>query len=613
MSIPETTLRGPGHRRERLGWLFNWLLKPVQRPSAPERLFEPPGWSWTQAGDIGWWVRGDWREALIGPAGLRIDEWRREGRLTVVKSGTQRVVYRVDLPRGTIFVKHFLVPSFFAMVRQWLRRGKGRNEGRRTRYLGAIGVPTITPIALGEQRKRMFLFENYLITPEIPDAVPLNDFVERTLPNWPPPRQARVRHQLARALALLTARLHNAGIVHQDFHPGNILVRIEADDQPTLTMIDLDALRAVFPLAWPEAKHNLALLNHYFWLRSNRSDRYRFLRTYLAARESGPTLPQPRRLARHIEDATRAWAERLWRHWGRRCCGKNKYFQTAVGHRAWSVASRDLEPAALQALLPDPDAPFSWPGTVVLKNSRSTTVAEVVMNVRGVPCSVIYKRFNCRSWFEPFLTYFRPTHAWQSWQAGQHLSSRAIPTPQNLAYIARKRPFGRSLFWYLPHETYLITLKVEGARTLSNYIQRVLPMLEPAEQRIRVRRLTLALARLLRNMHERSISNRDLKSANLLLVGDPDSPAPELSIIDLEGVHLIHPLPEHRRTQNLARLHVSLAHVPGGTRTDALRFLRTYLPWGLVLRNDWKGRWRAIAARCQAKEDRNRRLGRRIS
>jgi hypothetical protein len=128
--------------------------------------------------DVGWWIRGDWRDTLIGPAGLRLDEWRSEGRLTVVKTGPQRVVYRVDLPQGTIFVKHFLVPGYSAMVRQWLRRGKGRNEGRRTRYLGAIGVPTITPIALGEQRKRMFLFENYLITPAILDAVPLNEFVE---------------------------------------------------------------------------------------------------------------------------------------------------------------------------------------------------------------------------------------------------------------------------------------------------------------------------------------------------------------------------------------------------------------------------------------------------
>jgi tRNA A-37 threonylcarbamoyl transferase component Bud32 len=600
-------MRGRMNRGERLGW----LVQRAQWLNPTDRLFEHPDWRWERTGDVGWWVRADWQQALLGPEGLRLDEWRRDGRLIVIKTGPHRVVYRVDLPQGAVFVKHYLVPGLRAKVRQWFRRGKGRNEGRRTRYLSAIGVPTITPIALGEQRKRKFLLENYLITHAIPETVPLDEFVERRLSQWPEPRQTQVRHKLATTLARLSARLHDAGYVHQDFHPGNILVRMEADDQPSLAMIDLDALRVSFPLGWPEALHNLALLNHYFWLRSNRSDRYRFLKAYLAARRVAA--PRARGFAQGIEDATRAWAERLWRRWGRRCRGNNKYFRTDSGQRCWTVASRDLDPGEVRALLADPDAPFGREGTVILKDSRTTTVADLVMTVGGRPRRVIYKRFNTKKWFDPFLALFRPTRAWQSWQAGQHMASRAIPTPQNLAYVARFRPFGRSLFWYLPHETYLITLKEEGATTLGEYARRVLPTLEPAAQRVRVRRLTLALARLLRILHERSLSNRDLKVANLLLVGDPDDPSPRLSIIDLEGVRLQHPLPPHRRIQNLARLNLSLAGVAGRTRTDALRFLRAYLPWGLAPRNDWKGLWRAVAARSRIKAERNRRLGRRLS
>ena len=567
----------------------------------------------------------DWENALIGPTGLRIDEWRRDGSLTVVKTGPHRVVYRVELPQGAIYIKHFLVPGLRSKIRQWIRRGKGRNEGRRSRYLSAIGVPTITPIALGEQRKHKFLLENYLITHAITESVPLDEFVEDRLPAWPEPTRSHVRQELANALALLTARLHDAGYVHQDFHPGNVLVRIESGDRPSLAMIDLDALRVSFPLGWPEAQHNLALLNHYFWLRSNRADRRRFLKAYLDARQAICRRPDPRRLSRDIEEATRAWAERLWRRWGRRCRGNNKYFRTFSSNQGQAVAVSDLDPDEVNRLLADPDAPFDEPGSVLLKDSRTTTVAETELKFGGVSRRVIYKRFNQRTWYEPFLTYFRPSPAWQSWQAGQHLASRAIPTPRNLLYIGRRCSTGRCPFWYLPHETYLVTLKEEGAMTLHDYVTRTLPTFSFQRRREEIDRLTRALARLLRTMHERSLSNRDLKASNILVVANSETHGAgltseedlrsgwRLTLIDLHGVRLVHPLPSHRRIQNLARLALSLSGVVGRTRTDALRFLRAYLPWGLSPRNDWKKLWRTVAERGRVKTARNLRHGRKLS
>ena len=206
-------------------------------------MFQPPEWRWVQTGEVGWWLRGPWEATLLGPDGLRLEQWRHEGRLTTVKSGPHRIVYRVDLPEGAIYIKHFLVPDYRAMFRQWFRRGKGRNEGKRSQFLAEIGVPTIHPIALGEQRKRNFLFENYLITWEIPGTIPLDEFLENHLELHPEPLRSQIRQRLATSLAVLTARLHNAGMTHIDFHPGNILVRLDSEQMPVLTMIDLDALR----------------------------------------------------------------------------------------------------------------------------------------------------------------------------------------------------------------------------------------------------------------------------------------------------------------------------------------------------------------------------------
>ena len=49
---------------------------------------------------------------------------------------------------------------------------------------------------------------------EIADTIPLDEFVERQLPEWPEPRRSRVRQKLARALGVMTARLHDAGFLH---------------------------------------------------------------------------------------------------------------------------------------------------------------------------------------------------------------------------------------------------------------------------------------------------------------------------------------------------------------------------------------------------------------
>jgi tRNA A-37 threonylcarbamoyl transferase component Bud32 len=409
----------------------------------------------------------------------------------------------------------------------------------------------------------------------------------------------------------MTARLHDDGFLHVDFHPGNILVRFPTPEEPELVMLDLDALRVRKKVDWKDARQNLALLNHFFWVRSSRTDRLRFLEHYRRHRR-GP-VKGTRRAARQIEGATRAWAERLWRRWGRRCRSSNKYFEALARDDAWGVASRDLDPEAFRRIMDDPDGPFYDPASKRLKDSRTTLVAETMMVVRGRPTAVIYKRFNRKKWLDPVFNLFRPSRAWRSWQAGQDLVSRGIPTPKNLAYVER-RPYGKSrLLRFLTHETYLVTVKEESTVDLATYVNEVLPELPADLRRSRVRRLTASLAGLIRSLHDRSLSHRDLKSANILIRTDTIEDEDRLSLIDLVGVRLRHPLPMGRRVQNLARLGISLESIPGRTRTDALRFLRLYLPWGLSPLNDWKSFWRSIDRTMGAKRLRNLRRGRPLS
>jgi hypothetical protein len=133
-------------------------------------------------------------------------------------------------------------------------------------------------------------------------------------------------------------------------------------------------------------------------------------------------------------------------------------------------------------------------------------------------------------------------------------------------------------------------------------------------------------ARLLAALHDRRLSHRDLKGPNLLVNAVPwfvsargavereaasaDSSRPQIWFIDLVGVRRHSQLSQTRRAQNLARLYASFQSRGLVTRTDALRFLRVYLGWGMRGWSDWKHWWRLAERAFRAKVQRNLRNGR---
>src|SRR5262249_8167394 len=148
--------------------------------------------------------------------------------------------YRVALPGLCVYVKHFRLADTRAWLRELVRPSKARMEYERARAVAARGVPTITPLALGERSRGPG--DSFLITLGWEGTEPLSAFVEKPLVRLGPARRARVRQRLALELARLVARMHDTGIVHNDLHTGNLLVRLDPDDQPRLSLIDLHAV-----------------------------------------------------------------------------------------------------------------------------------------------------------------------------------------------------------------------------------------------------------------------------------------------------------------------------------------------------------------------------------
>ncbi|MDY3558282.1 hypothetical protein R5W23_004977 [Gemmata sp. JC673] len=538
--------------------------------------------------------------ALFGAAGPALDEWLAGGSAAVVKHGPHRTVYRVDLASGTIYVKHCRINGPRAWAREVLRLPKAQLEFENAARLRALGIGAAAPLAWGTSDSR-WPGQSYLVTRDLAPAVPLPDFLEAH------PLTASQRQVLARDLGTFLAKLHENGVAHPDPHPGNLLVAWEGEDRSRaergtvrngfrFALLDVHAIRFGPPLPWAASRENLVLFNRWFQLRASRADRLRFWLSYRTAR-AGLVCPEG---PKHLERATLASNRRFWVARTARYKGTHRTVRKVRAGHVRGLAVRDLPDEFLRTLLADPDAAFTRPGARLLKECAGSTVAELELPTPDGTRAVILKRVNTRDTFGALKNLFRASGVRRSWLLGHGLCERHLPTPRPLAVFHRYRA------GFLPAEGYLLTAKVPDAVGLPEAVKacREAPVLRAWMDK---------LARVVRAMHDRGVSHRDLKAPNIMLAGaarDPATATPVL--IDLVGVRAgTGAVPFARCAKELARLNASFLAVRHVTRTECLRFLRAYLGAGAGGRG-WKTWWGAICRATRAKVAKNARRGRPI-
>lgn len=527
---------------------------------------------------------------LFGPGGPQLDRWMADGSAVPVKSNATRTLYRVELPSAAVYVKHCRVNSPRGWVREALRPPKARLEFENALALRASGIPAVEPLAWGGSDSH-WPGDNFLITRAIP-GVPFTHYLEHQLPARPADERAAARRQTARALARLFALLHDAGVNHPDPHPGNLLVEVPPCGVPRFTLLDLHDVRTGPPLGWGESRENLVLLNRYFELRADRADRARFWHAYRGSRTALPAAgpAELRARANELERATRASNLRFWAAREQRWLGSNRTIRRVRRGALRGLAVRDLPDDFLRTLLADPDAPFAAAtGPTILKDCATSTVAVIPMPTPAGVVPVVFKRVNAKSWASPVKNLLHRSAILRSWSNGHTLRDRQLPTPRPLAVFHRHR-LG------CPTVGYLLTELVPGAVQLDAAVA------AGAEE------APLRLARVLRMMHDRGVSHRDLKAANILLARGTDP-----VLIDLVGVRTGVRLDVARRAKELARLNVSFLSSRDVTLSDRLRFLRAYLSAGPALGVGWKSWWDLVSRATAAKVERNRRSGRALA
>lgn len=530
------------------------------------------------APSIQWRIRADLRGTLLDSNRLRIDDWRRSGQLEEIKNSPHRAIFRVRLPEIDCHIKHYTPGDWRSRVRELLRGCKARREFALAERLADLGIATPAPIGWGRETDGLGSKSCWLITRTVPGRSLLELLETESLP---PAERQRLAESLGRFLALL----HRAGVIHQDLHPGNILVTPSGE----FSLLDLHCVRLSLPVSWKQRRENMIVFNRFFMLRASRCDRLRFWQAYSA----GSTIGLPADQAgREIERRTLASNQQFWQARDRRCLHENKYYRriSMDGVRGWRVSG--LDDASLQEML----SHAGNKNAHLLKSGPSSTVSETRTTVAGRQIRAILKRFHRPRAIDPLLARVRPSPALRSWVNGHALVERRLPTARPLA-VGRTRH----------NETFLVTEFIDDAVELSKWIEDIHRCRHDAA-REQLRGMIPNVARAIRALHERGLSHRDLKAANVLI-----APGSRVWFIDLVGVRRQSFVPRETRAANLTRLNASFVAHALMTRTDRLRFLRSYLQWGLFGRGGWKDWWRNIADLTQAKVDRNRRSGRMLA
>jgi len=327
-------------------------------------------------------------------------------------------------------------------------------------------------------------------------------------------------------------RMHARGILQEDVHLGNFLLR-----DGSLYVIDGDAIRKTGKTGvfLPVFLDNLALLFAQLPPANCNEMQAALLAAY---RRGNPNLAidvEP--LARAIAHAREA---RLADYLDK-CLRDCSLFKVARRVDRFFSLVRD-EADFLAPLIADPDA---WlEKGIALKRGRTATLALVELNGR----KLVIKRYNIKGAGHALARAWRPSRAWHAWVAGHRLRFLGIATPRPLALIERRLGPLRGRAW-------LVTEYCEGPNlqeTLAVHTDGGAPS-----------GVMEAVRRLFADFATERISHGDLKATNFLYHGD------ELCVLDLDALHR----------------HDSEASFRKTWHKDRARFLRNW-PEGSVLQRE---------------------------
>ncbi len=429
----------------------------------------------------------------------------------------KRLVCMASRPNGeTVVLKLYLAP-----------RQAGRHHKREREGIGAIekaGIPTpalLPPMTLDDGRTPL------VATAAIEGARSL----AACWPDW----DARQRRFHLLACVRLIARLHAAGCIQEDIHPGNFLI-----SGTDVFMIDGDAVRTLGSRPFKDKPHHL--VNLAAFLVQFDPEREHWTHAALQAYESQRGWPAQAERFRTLKRLMRRCRYKRMRKRAAKVSRTCTDIRTQQSWRRYTACERAWYTPAMHPLLEDPDR-FMEKGHI-LKDGNSATVAQI----RYRDQTLVIKRYNIKNLWHRLRRCLRPSRGRIAWRNAHMLRLIGIETPAPRALIEERwGPFRARAFLICAHQP---------GMNLAQYWQH-----DWDAGDVRMDALPLLTA-LVEQLHSARITHGDLKATNLIVEDG------KIVLMDLDGLRIC------RREPSFRRHH----------RKDCARLLRNWPPHSNIAR-----------------------------
>lgn len=195
------------------------------------------------------WLSDDYRAALPADLDETVMDLNATDRLHA-KQGRSTARVRFDSPRGPLSVylkRHFRLPwtaRIAALLHPSGRHSPAAAELAHLRRAGRLGIAVPDAVAAGERIGPWGRLQSYLMLAELKDSLELNVAVPRLAAELPAAQFGRLKRELIREMAEITAKLHAARLFHKDLYLCHFFLPVGLREPAgrRLTLIDLHRL-----------------------------------------------------------------------------------------------------------------------------------------------------------------------------------------------------------------------------------------------------------------------------------------------------------------------------------------------------------------------------------